>query len=158
MKGVKLSFLCSVLAGMIFISGCGEDDPLESISLSGQIDGEPWSMKHGKAEVEDFDTRISSFFFSAESDEPNPCEIIFSSLRSIEASLPKEPGTYSLPFKNQRESVTFILTDGTSHISQSGQVVISSVTGSVVSGTMTARFDDSNFVEGSFALQVCTDE
>ncbi len=159
MKGIiKLSFLVSALIGMMFITGCGEDDPLESISLSGQIGGQPWTMKYGKAEVSDSDTRISAFFFSSESTEADPCDIFFSGFPSLEARLPKEPGVYSLPFESQRESVTFLLADGSSYISESGQVTISSVTGSVVAGSMTARFDDGNFAEGSFALNVCNDE
>ena len=158
MKGVRLTILFSAFVGILIITGCGEDDPLESISLNGQIGGEPWSMKHGKAEVEDFDSDISSFFFSSESTENDPCEIFFSGFPSLQARLPKEPGTYSLPFEEQRNSVTFFLADGSFLISESGQVVISSVTSSVVAGTMTARFDDANFVEGSFALNVCNEE
>lgn len=158
MKGIiKLSFLVSALIGMTFITGCGEDDPLETISLNGQIGGEPWTMRYGKAEISDADTRISAFFFSSESTEADPCDIFFSGFPSLQARLPKEPGVYSLPFESQRESVTFILDDGSFLISESGQVTISSVNGSIVAGSMTARFDDGNFAEGSFALNVCTE-
>lgn len=159
MKGImKSSFLVSALIGMLFLAGCGEDDPLESISLRGKIDGVDWTMRYGKAEIEDSDDKISAFFFSSESTEANPCDIFFSGFPSLEARLPKEPGVYSLPFESQRESVTFILADGSFLISESGQVTISSVSSSVVAGSMTARFDDDNFVEGSFALNVCSEE
>jgi hypothetical protein len=159
MKGIiKLSFLVPALIGMTFLSGCGEGDPLESISLRGKISGADWTMRYGKAEVEDIDPNISSFFFSSESTEVDPCDIFFSSLASLQAQLPKETGVYSLPFENQSESVTFKLADGSFLISQSGQVQITSVNGSVVAGSMTARFDDDNFVEGSFALIVCAEE
>jgi hypothetical protein len=115
-------------------------------------------MKYGKAEVEDFDPKISAFFFSSESTELDPCDIFFSGFASLQAQLPKETGVYSLPFESQSESVTFSLPDGSFLISQSGQVQITSVSSSVVAGNMTARFDDDNFVEGSFALSICNEE
>ncbi|MEM8894214.1 MAG: hypothetical protein AAGC88_06535, partial [Bacteroidota bacterium] len=123
---------------------------------SGQIGGEAWAMGVGKAEVSDADSKISAFFYSSESDEPDPCQIFFSSLARIEARLPKETGIYSLPFDNPRD-FTFQPADGSFHLSESGQVQISTVSSSLIAGTITARFDDGNFVEGSFALQVCSD-
>lgn len=158
MKGIiKLSFLVSALIGMTLITGCGEDDPLQTISVSGQIGGEAWTMGSGKAEVSDADSKISAFFFSSESTETNPCDVIFSNLPSLQARLPKEPGVYSLPFESPRESITFYLADGSFVISESGQVQITTVNESVVAGSVTARFDDGNFVEGNFALNVCVD-
>ena len=159
MKGIiKLSLYLSALLVMTFITGCGEDDPLESISLRGKIGGADWTMKYGKAEIADSDPKISAFFFSSESTELNPCDIFFSGFASLQAQLPKETGVYSLPFENQRESITFILPDGSFFISESGQVQITTVTSSVVAGSITARYDDDNFVEGSFALNVCAEE
>ena len=159
MKGIiKLSFSVSALIGMILITSCGEDDPLRTISLRGKIGGADWTMKHGKAEVENSDPKISAFFFSSESTEADPCEIFFSGFASLQAQLPKETGVYSLPFENQRESITFILPDGSFLISESGQVQITTVSSTVVAGSITARYDDDNFVEGSFALNICAEE
>lgn len=159
MKSIfKLTFWVTALITMTFLAGCGEDDPLGTISLSGKIGGADWTMKFGKAETDPADPKISAFFFSSESTEVDPCEVFFSGFASLQALLPKETGVYSLPFENQNESITFILPDGRFFISESGQVQITTVNSSVVAGTITARYDDDNFVEGGFALNVCAEE
>lgn len=161
---LKRTFEAAALAllglSMITLFSCGEDEDAAggSISLQGKVNGNDWSMRFGKAEVEDVDPKISSLFISTQTSANNPCDIVFPGNDYIAARLPKEVGTFTLPFPISSESVTFRFAEGGFLVSTGGTVEITAINGDVVTGFIDAVGDADNFIRGNFVLQVCEED
>jgi hypothetical protein len=137
----------------LFLSACGNEGEIDSVSLRGRVGGEDWVMKFGKTEAEDIDPGYFALFLPIETVENNPCDIFIPSTNYIAATLPRTEGTYSLPFPIASHFAFRF--NGQFLIPTSGSVTIRNIGGNTIRGTINARGDDDNFVDGDFILNLC---
>jgi hypothetical protein len=137
----------------LFLSACGNEGDIDSVSLRGKVGGQDWVMKFGKAEAEDIDPGYFALFMPIETVENNPCEIFLPNTNYIAATLPRTEGTYSLPFAIANQFV--FRYNGKFLIPSSGSVTIKNIGGNSIRGTINARGDDDNYIDGDFILNLC---
>uniref|UniRef100_UPI004049F6E0 hypothetical protein n=1 Tax=Fulvivirga sp. TaxID=1931237 RepID=UPI004049F6E0 len=148
----KSVFSLSILFAVL-LSACGNEGEIDSVSLRGKIDGEDWTMKFGKAEAEDIDPGYFALFLPIETVENNPCDIFLPNTNYIAATLPRTEGTYSLPFPIANQFA--FRYNGKFLLPTSGSITIKTIGGNSIRGTINARADDDNYIDGDFILNLC---
>ena len=151
MKRVLL--LCCVGCLIIF-SACdnelGEDLPL----LKGQVGGEAWTFKMGKALRGAFSDELDVSFYSQSELGNDPCAIGNSNNNHLTITIPNSLGNFNLP--RNGESLVFQQAGSLSSFqAASGVIEITQLTGIRGIGYLQATFDDGNTVEGRFEFDVC---
>jgi hypothetical protein len=120
----------------------------------GKIDNASWEFADGYAGIHDLgdgDVRVSVTLLLAQTDEG--CDIFIPEGDMILFSVPNEIGLYKLGSNHtvtlfqETETMNFIATDGA--------VEILSITESMVSGRLDARYDSQTYVNGNFTVSIC---
>ncbi len=150
---IRLLLMLSTVTLLVF-SACdnelGEDLPL----MSGQVAGELWTFKLGKALRDPFGEELNISFYSEQEFGDDPCAIGNSNNAHLTITVPFGVGNFNLP--QNGESLVF--QQGGSNASfqaASGFIEITQLTGIRGVGYLQATFDDENTVEGRFQFDIC---
>lgn len=151
---MKRIFLAISILMFLAFSACdnelGEDLPL----LTGQVGGESWTFKLGKALRDPFGEELNVSFYSEQEFGDDPCAIGNSNNTHLTVTIPVAVGNYNLP--NNGESLVFQQAGtNASFQAASGFIEITQLTGLRGVGYLQATFDDANTVEGRFQFDIC---
>jgi hypothetical protein len=141
-----------LLAGGL-AAGCGGSIEISDGPMSGRIGGVPWSF--GSAETNDFLSSSDQFFVDAYAEVVAPCTGAGSQVRSnrLILNVPRETGSYLL---GAGLNDTFFVQDtSANYVATQGRIVVSQVTGTMLSGGAHIIFDGNNEVDGQFQAQIC---
>lgn len=154
--GARVGALCLGLA--LGLGGCGSSGggggagPISSDPLSGKIGGRSWTL--ATAASNSLQSTADQFWVDAYSESFTPCSGSASlGADDVILTLPKTVGSYGLSF-NFTES----LYDGVANITYgatSGQIVISDVNATTISGGASFAFNADNSVNGQFQATIC---
>lgn len=149
----RFILIIAVLSLWVF-SACdndlGEDLPL----LNGQVGGQAWEFKFGKALRDPFGEELSVSFFSEQEFGDEPCAIGNSNNTYLTITIPSGLGNYNLP--QNGESLVFQQAGSNAAVeAASGFIEITQLTGIRGTGYLQATFDDANTVEGRFQFDIC---
>ena len=151
MKKVMLAL--SILTLLVF-GACnnevGEDLPL----LTGQVGGETWNFKLGKAIRDPFGEQLDVSFYSEQELGDDPCAIGNSNNTHLTITIPFEIGNFNLPL-NSGSLVFQQAGSTTSFQAASGFIEITQLSGLRGIGYLQATFDEENTVEGRFRFDIC---
>ncbi|MBI2892730.1 MAG: hypothetical protein HYY06_04210 [Deltaproteobacteria bacterium] len=141
--------------------GRGDDDdddlPIPEATLAGQVGAEGWELAGGYTNAF-LSEGEAEFFAELYAEQLEPCGFETPTRPHLIASIPKEPGEYSLSLSL---NATFVIegADGPENlVATDGRIVVDEVTESSVRGGMSVSYDDDNEVEGQFEVAVCADE
>ena len=128
----------------------GEDLPL----LTGQVGGQSWTFKLGKALRDPFGEEFNISFYSEQEFGDDPCAIGNSNNTHLTITIPSSLGNYNLP--QNGESLVFQQAGSNAAVqAASGFIEITQLTGLRGIGYLQATFDDANTVEGRFQFDIC---
>lgn len=133
--------------------GCAGPIEISDGPMSGKIGGVPWSL--GSAETSGFLSSADQFFVEAYAEVVAPCTGAGSQVRSnrLILNVPRETGNYLL---GSGLNETFFVQDtGVNYVAVQGRIVVSQVTGTMLSGAGHFIFDGNNEVDGLFQAQIC---
>ena len=150
--GIPAGMWCLALA---IVAGCGSSGGSATISsqpLSGKIGGRPWTL--ATAASNSSLSTSDQFWVGAYSESFTPCSGSASlSADEVILTFPTTVGSYTL-------SLNFIETlyDGVANVNYgatSGQLVISAVTATTISGGANFAYNADNSVDGQFQATIC---
>jgi len=128
-------------------------DPSED-PLTGKIGGEEWTYSSAYAS-ENIRTSILEGLLILQ-DIQDPCAIRLPTDPYISIKVPSLRETYNLPSINGNIEVIFNTRNGAKRLTASGGFIqVVAFSGREAIGFINATFDDDNFVEGSFVLEIC---
>lgn len=126
---------------------------ISSSTLTGQIDGQPWSFRTGhtsaflsEGENDYFATLYPTAFTPCGVSEPTGPHLI--------VSIPKTPGDYDLGFDL---NMTFVGAGSSNKVAFDGRLVVDIATPTRVTGGLHGYYDGQNEVNGQFDVTVCAD-
>lgn len=151
---MKRSFLALAMLFLMAFIACdnelGEDLPL----LNGQVGGQSWTFKLGKALRDPFGEELDLSFYSEQEFGDDPCAIGNSNNTHLTITIPVNLGNYNLPQNGQ--SLVFQQAGSNASVqAASGFIEITQLTGIRGIGYLQATFDDDNTVEGRFQFDIC---
>lgn len=145
-----------VLAFVVFLPGCKDDSPTPSYEFKdqaaqGKIGNVAWEYEDGK--VEDVEVAFNIELLLT---QPAPaCENPgFGIGNQVYFTLPRSAGLFELS-PNGHTVTIFNISSAQTFVATQGAVEIISASGSFLFGRIDARFDDGNFVNGSFSVPFC---
>lgn len=147
---------CLVLIALSGILSC--DDTLDDFDpsknpLTGKIGGEEWTYGSGWVGTQGFSNLLQGLILLNPKD---PCSVRLTNAGHIQVRFPAAEQTFDLPFPTQDGHVIFAETNGGRQLTaSSGFIQLVSITGREAIGFLSADFDDDNFVEGTFVLEIC---
>jgi len=131
-------------------------EPIKEGSLDGKIGKNNWSYLSGRVKTSYFDKNEYSLELWDYSSN-DPCnEWGKADVSKILGRIPKNIGSFDLG--NER-NVTFTFKEnGTyvNYIATEGKIVVSKIEGDFLEGKMVAQYDNENYVNGSFRIQICS--
>lgn len=150
---IRFFFYVSTFTLLLFAS-CDNDLGDELPLLNGQVGGEEWTFKLGKAFRDPFGETLDVSFYSDQEFGDDPCAIGNSNNNHLTITLPYEVGNFNLP--QNGTSLVFQQAGSTASFqAASGFVEITQLTGLRGIGYLQATFDDGNSVEGRFQFDIC---
>lgn len=155
--GSRIAFP-SLCIAFVVLAGCSSsDDNGENVAtspLAGKVGGQTWTFQIGATDA--FLSEGEDDFFAAlYAESYTPCTGIEPTSPHLLVSVPKQPGSYD--FGTMR-NITFVTAGDDNLISLSGQIVVDSVTATMITGGVRSHRDDSNDVNGQFQLTICPDD
>ena len=128
-------------------------EDFERQNLAGEIDGQAFTFITGKVSpaAEEGKSYLTLYDVNVE----NPCAKTEGIQRSVIAKIALEPSRIELSEENK---ITVSVYDGTvarSKEMKEGVIKINRVENGLVSGALLAKFDDKNYLQGSFEAEVC---
>ncbi len=152
-------FLTLSLGLIVFLSACNNEVKLpyefKSQPIQGLIDNQDWLFVEGVARSSIFneDTLFIQLFNES---RPTPCDYLISE-SGARFTVPAQPGLYLLSSIAQSYQVISLYRGEAEYPALSGAIEIlqiDSVEG-IVSGQIDARYDGSNYLNGSFSVPLC---
>ncbi len=140
---------------LAIVAGCGSSGGSATISsqpLSGKIGGQPWTL--ATAASNSTLSTADQFWVDAYSETFTPCSGSASlSADEIILTLPKTVGSYNLSI-NLNETF-YIASTSDNFVATSGELVISEVTATTISGGANFAYNADNSVDGQFQATIC---
>ncbi|MEX0797898.1 MAG: hypothetical protein WD025_00535 [Bacteriovoracaceae bacterium] len=128
-------------------------ESFERQHLAGEIDGQAWTFVSGK--VSPSHEEGKSYLTLWEADVAHPCQPTEVGARSAVAKLPIEPSRVEL---NEENKLTLSVFDGEmvrSKEVKEGVLKIRKVAHGQVHGSLLAKYDEKNYLEGTFTVTIC---
>ena len=154
MMNVPQISLGSICIALTMLSGCSSSSDgggdIAATPLAGKVGGQSWTFQAGLAsslsgEDDLLGVLYAEAFTPCTADEPSSSAHLF-------LAVPRQPGTYAFsPSRN----ITFAGTGDNDVFSLNGQIVVESVTATMVTGGVRSQYDDGNQVDGQFQLTIC---
>ena len=153
-KNTLFGFL--VMVFVIGLSSCGDDvqDPLLTTPMSGKIGAVDWEFTIGKALYNNFERSyyIEVYNFDVNADG---CALFGGNSAYASFEIPDRTETITQPSINF-QTLTFNLPNSTTaYTATQGYIEIILINSFEVRGIINARFDDENFLEGVFSVELC---
>lgn len=127
---------------------------LDEDPLIGKINGEDWSYTVGRADYSLVSNQAAGYIFNEELE--NPCLKVNTTAAHVLIAFPTAKGNYNLPFINNTGYVKFATPNGGPiYTAAGGFLEIVEVNSYEIIGYISADFDDDNYVQGSFLVEVC---
>lgn len=142
--------------------GGGGGAPIANQPLSGKIDGVPWTFVVGETDA--FLSSTQATFFTNLYDVPldSSCAAGFpsASVRALIFNIPMAVGSYQLSFANDLTATfTYKLNnannDYQNDIATSGQLDVTALTATTLSGAARITINANDSVEGQFQVSIC---
>ena len=158
---MKKLFFILIFGGLILTS-CGSDDEpsskynFEDQVAQGQIEGEAWSFKVGKAFLsEDLDGNViySMRMYGMQETFTEPCGE-FADFNEVFFYLPTEIGLYELKFGGRTATLLFRETYY-NILASDGAIEILTISDTEITGRLDIRSGENNFINGNFRLDIC---
>jgi hypothetical protein len=151
--GIQLGILCLGLAALA--GGCGSSGGSTAISsqpLSGKIGGQPWTFATG--ETDSFLTTATQYTAHAYAETFTACTGTASvTANQVILNFPNAVGSYALSLNLNQ---TFVVAAGNDNlVATSGEIVISDITATTITGGASFAFDADNSVNGQFEATIC---
>jgi hypothetical protein len=151
MKKIFLLFI-------VVMIGCGKDDPqptykFKDQTAAGEIENVAWVFVEGKAEVNGEELSIDLMLDQIEA----PCDIFgFPEGDFVFFTVPSSVGLYKLSFGSNSQTATLLESDEFVNIIISeGAIEILTITETEVTGRLDLRFDNTNYINGNFTVDLC---
>ncbi|MBR09613.1 MAG: hypothetical protein CMP48_18250 [Rickettsiales bacterium] len=153
---MKKVILLLAIGSLILFSSCDDDVnnfDLDKDPLSGKIGGVDWSYTGGRVDYSTISNQAAGKIFNQELTDP--CLTVNTINAHLDIALFTALGTYNIGLLNSGE-VRFILPNSSArYTAATGFIQIVEVTQFEIIGYLSARWDDDNFVEGSFLVNIC---
>jgi hypothetical protein len=151
--GVRVGVLCLGLA--VLSGGCGGGGGSTAISsqpLSGKIGGQPWTFATG--ETDSFLTTDSEYTVDAYAETFTACTGTASvTANEVILNFPKAVGSY--PVTLDLNQTFYVAATNDNFIATSGEIVISAITATTITGGASFAYDVDNSVNGQFQATLC---
>jgi hypothetical protein len=139
----------------VLVGGCGSGGGSTAISsqpLSGKIGGQPWTFATG--ETDSFLSTDSEYTAHAYAETFTACTGSASlTANQVILNFPKAVGRYAV---TQDLNQTFSVgATNDNFIATSGEIVISAITATTITGGASFAFDADNSVDGQFTATIC---
>ncbi len=160
MRNYKDGLFITMLILLISFSSCKEDiqDPLQTMPLEGQINGNDWEYNGGKALFDAFNQRyrIELYSFPVATQNPNDyCFEFGGNTAYIDFEVPLTESTINQP-SGIYKSVTFHYeNEQTEFTATQGYVEIILISNFEIRGIINCKVDDNNFMAGIFSVSIC---
>ena len=141
----------AVLAGGCGSSG-GGSTTISSQPLSGKLGGQPWTL--GTGQTNSSLSTSTQYWVDAYAETFTPCTGSASSNSDeIIMNLPMAVGTYSLSLNFNQTFYVAATSDNL--VATSGEIEITDVSATTISGGAKFAYDADNSVEGQFQMTIC---
>jgi len=152
--GIRVGILCLGLAALA--GGCGGSGggstTISSQPLSGMIDGQPWTFMTG--ETNSSLSTASQYWVDAYAESFTPCTGYPSSTADeLLLSLPTAVGSY--PLSPEFTQTFYIAATNDNLGASSGQIDVTAVTATTITGGARFAYDANNSVDGQFEVTIC---
>jgi hypothetical protein len=135
--------------------GCGSGGGSTSISsqpLSGKIGGQPWTFATGQ--TDSFLTTASRYTVDAYAETFTPCMGTASATANeVILNFPTAVGSYTVSL--DLNQTFYIAATNDNLVATSGQIVISDITATTITGGASFAYDAENSVDGQFVATLC---
>lgn len=140
------------LAALVGGCGSGGSTTISSQPLSGKIGGQPWTL--ATAGTDTFLTTDSQYWVNAYAEAFTPCTGTAStSANELILNLPKAVGSYTVSLSLNQ--TFYVAATNDNLIVTSGEIVISDVTATTITGGARLSYNADNNVNGQFEATIC---
>jgi hypothetical protein len=152
--GIRVRIVGLALTGLA--AGCGSSSggstTISSQPLSGKLGGQPWTLMTGV--TNSFLSTSSTYWVDAYAESFTPCTGSASSnADEIIMNLPMAVGNYTL--SRSLNQTFYVATTGDNLIATSGEVDITDVSATTITGGAKFAYDGNNSVDGQFEMTIC---
>lgn len=127
----------------------------------GQIEGKSWIYSNGMAIPDTDDEGVSYFIirlYSTTDVVENVCDLTFPDYDRLHFNLPQVTKLYNLSLSEEGVNVLmFEHETKISNVANQGAIEILDITETQVIGRLDVRYNDTNFINGNFTLEICQD-
>lgn len=152
----KVQFIWTV-AVLTILTGCNDkvnDFDLSKDPLSGLIGGAEWEYTGGRLDYSFVSNQAAGKVYNEVLTDP--CLKPNTIAAHLQVAFPTTKGNYNLPFINDTGFIKFATPNGGPiYTATGGFLEIVEVTSYEIIGYISADFDDNNFVQGSFLIDLC---
>jgi hypothetical protein len=153
MKSKTLFIFIYLLSAIVSCESSIDQFDTEKDPLVGKIGGEDWKYASGNARF-NVNTNSLSGLLVAKGVQ-DPCAIRLSGDAHLTLIVPAERGTYNLGIFNGPE-IIFNTPSGAQRFTASGGFIqIAAINSRQALGYINATFDDDNYVQGAFLVDIC---
>lgn len=153
----KSAITFTVLATTVLLVSCNDDTnrlDLDKDPLKGKIGGAEWQYTVGNAQYSPFNNEATGIIINLETTEP--CGVTNTILAHIKITIPTIKGTINLPDPQNRAIVKLANPNGGPiYTTTGGFIQIVEVNSREIIGYISADYDDDNYVQGSFLVEIC---
>jgi hypothetical protein len=139
------------------------DDQSANTALAGQFDGGPWEVKSAWLTVDNSRKGAHHFFHFSDQTLANPCDGFSGNQkneRKLLCTAETTSGRQSLEFSNKKSLTFVIVKNGTrpENLSGEGWVEVEKADRREAVGKISAKYNESNMVSGSFKAKICPNQ
>lgn len=151
--GIQVGVLCLGLAALA--GGCGSGGGSAAISsqpLSGKIGGQPWTFATG--ETDSFLSTASIYTVDAYAETFTACTGTASvTANEVLLNFPTAVGSYTVSL--DLNQTFYVAATNDNFVATSGEIVISAITATTITGGASFTYDADNSVNGQFQATIC---
>lgn len=126
---------------------------LDKDPLKGKIDGVEWEYTGGRVDYSNFSNQAVGKIFNE--NLTDPCTRVNTIFAHLDVALLTERETYTIGLINSGEVKFVTPNGGPVYTATSGFIQIVDVTAFEIIGFISANYDDDNYVEGTFGVEIC---
>ena len=151
--GSKVAVLCLGLAALA--GGCGGSGGSTTISsqvLSGKIGGQPWTFATG--ETDSYLSTASKYAVNAYAETFTPCTgYVSTTADTLYLNFPAAVGHYAVSV--ELNQTFYVAATNDNLVATSGEIDITDLTATTITGGASFAFDANNSVNGQFVATIC---
>ena len=150
--GIQVGVVCLGLAALAGGCGSGGSTTISSQPLSGKIGGQPWTFMTG--ETDSVQLTANQYSVDAYGESFTPCTGSASlTADALFLNFPMAVGNYAVTL--QLNQTFYVAATGDNLIAHSGEIDITDINATTITGGANFAFDANNSVDGQFQATIC---